>query len=67
MGKMSAEARGRLAGEAELIRRHRKDFDRFSKTKTRNQAIVALVEKYKNEYGELVKMHRDRFQVETAA
>jgi len=64
---MSAEARGRLAGEAQLIRRHRKEFDRLLKTKDRNAAIVALVEKYKIEYGEMVKAARDRFERETAA
>jgi hypothetical protein len=68
MGRMSAEARARLAGEAELIRRHRAEFERLLKSKkTRNAAIVALVDKYKIEYGERVKIHRDRFQVETAA
>jgi hypothetical protein len=68
MGRMSAEARARLAGEAELIRRYRAEFERLLKSKkTRNAAIVALVDKHKVEYGERVKAHRDRFQVETAA
>ena len=67
MGKMSAEARARLAGEAQLIRRHRKEFDRYLKTRDRNSAIVALVERHKVEYGELVKINRDRFAAETAA
>ena len=67
MGKMSAEARARLAGEAQLIRRHRKEFDRLLKTRSRNDAIVALVAKRKVEYGELVKANRDRFAAEAAA
>jgi hypothetical protein len=67
MGKMSAEARARLAGEAQLIRRHRKEFDRLLKKKSRHEAIVALVEKHKVEYGELVKANRDRFAAESAA
>lgn len=68
MGRMSAEARARLAGEAELIRRHRKEFDRLSKTKDRLAAIVALVDKYKVEYSEIVRSARDRFErAESAA
>ena len=67
MGKMSAEARARLAGEAELIRRHRPEFERLQKSKkTRNAAIVALVAKRKTEYGEIVKAFRDRFALEAA-
>ena len=67
MGRMSAEARARLAGEAELIRRYRAEFDRLLKTKTRNAAIVAMVEKHKTEYGERVKAARARFESEAAA
>lgn len=58
---MGKEARARAAGEAELLRRHRAEFDRLLKTKDRNSAVLALVDKYKTEYGELVKTLRDRF------
>ncbi len=67
MGRVSSEARARLAGEAELIRRHRAPFDRLLKSKDRRSAIVALVEKYKTEYGELVAAFRARFEANTAA
>jgi len=67
MGRVSSEARARLAGEAELIRRHRAPFDRLLKSKDRRSAIVALVEKYKIEYGELVAAFRARFEANTAA
>jgi hypothetical protein len=67
MGKMSAEARARLSGEAELLRKHKKDFERFLKTKSRHEAILALVDKHKIEYGEIVKRYRDRYEAETAA
>jgi hypothetical protein len=67
MGRVSSEARARLAGEAELIRRHRPAFDRLVKSRARSKAIVALVEKYKTEYGELVTAFRARFEAEKAA
>lgn len=68
MGKMQAEARARLAGEADLLKRHKPEFERLLKSKkTRNAAIVALVSRHKNEYGEIVKGYRDRFALETAA
>ena len=67
MGKMSAEARARLAGEAALLRKYRKEFERLLKTKSRNDAIVALVDKHKIEYSELVKANRDRFEAAESA
>ncbi len=62
MGRVSSEARARLAGEAELIRRHRPALDRLLKSRDRRAAIVALVEKYKTEYGQLVTAYRARFE-----
>ena len=67
MGKMSAEARARLAGEAQLLRKYRKEFERLLKTKSRNEAIVALVDKHKIEYSEIVKANRDRFEAAESA
>ncbi len=67
MGKMSAEARARLAGEATLVRRHRAEWERLLKKKDRNAAIVALVDKYKIEYSELVKSYRARFEAAASA
>jgi hypothetical protein len=67
MGRVSSEARARLAGEAELIRRHRAPFDRLLKSRLRPKAIVALVEKYKTEYAQLVSAFRARFEAEKAA
>ena len=68
MGRMSAEARARVAGEAALIRKRRAEFERLLRTrKDRHAAIVALVEKHKNEYGELVKAARARFEAARTA
>jgi hypothetical protein len=67
MGKMGAEARARLAAEADLLRRRKAEFERLLRRHERNAAIVTLVDKYKIEYGELVKAHRGRFETETAA
>jgi hypothetical protein len=64
---MKHEARARVAGEADLVRRHQAEFDRLLKTRDRNAAILALVDKHKIEYGELVKGHRDRFGSATTA
>ena len=64
---MNCEARARLAGEAELVRRHRAEFERLLKSKDRLRALVALVDKYKVEYGEMVKAHRDRLEAATTA
>jgi hypothetical protein len=67
MGRVSSEARARLAGEAELIRRHRPAMDGLLKSKDRRSAIVALVEKYKTEYGQLVGAYRARFEADGKA
>ncbi len=67
MGRMSAEARARLAGEAELIRRHRKEFERLLKKHDRIPAIVALVDKYKIEYSQTVTTARSRFEAAASA
>jgi hypothetical protein len=67
MGKMSAEARARLAGEATLVRRHRAEWERLLKKKERKAAIVALVDKHKIEYSELVKAARARFEATESA
>jgi hypothetical protein len=64
---LNCEARARLAGEAELIRRHRAEFDRLLRSKDRLPALVALVDKYKTEYGVMVKAHRDRLEAATTA
>lgn len=67
MGNMNAEARARLHGEAEFLKRHAAEFDKLVAKKGRNAAIVTLVTKHKNEYGEIVKGLRDRFDAEQAA
>jgi hypothetical protein len=59
---MKAEARARLAAEADLLRRRKAEFERLRKAKDRNAAIVALIEKHSTEYGDLVKAHRARFE-----
>lgn len=66
MGRVSSEARARLAGEAELIRRHRTEWERLLKSRERNTAIVALVDKHKIEYGQIVTAHRARFEASRA-
>ena len=68
MGKVSCEALARLAGEADLVRRHRTEFDRLlKKSRDRNRAIVALVDKHKVEYGETVSGHRARLEAQRVA
>ncbi len=67
MSKMGPEARGRLTGEAELIKRHKAEHARLLNKHGRIGAIVKLVEKHKNEYGALVKAARTRFEAEQAA
>ena len=62
MGKAGAEARARVAAEADLIRKRKAEFERLLKRHDRNAAIVALVDKHKVEYGEMVKRHRVRFE-----
>jgi len=62
MGKAGAEARARVAAEADLIRKHKAEFERLLKRHDRHAAIVALVDRHKLEYGELVKRHRVRFE-----
>ena len=62
MGKAGAEARARVAAEADLIRKRKVEFERLLKRHDRNAAIVALVDKHKVEYGEMVKRHRVRFE-----
>ena len=58
---MKHEARARVAGEADLIRKYSAEFERLLKANDRNGAILALVDRHKIEYGELVKAHRERF------
>ena len=62
MGRMQAEARARLAAEADLLRKRAKEFERLLKKHDRIDAIVTLVDKHKVEYGEMVKAYRDRFE-----
>jgi hypothetical protein len=66
VGRVSSEARARLAGEADLIRRHQAEWDRLLKSRDRKSAIVALVDKHKIEYGEIVTAHRARFEANRA-
>lgn len=67
MGKVSAEARARLAAEAELLRKRKKEFERLLKKHTRHEAILAMVDKHKIEYGQMVTAFRARFEAETQA
>ena len=67
MGKVRAEARARAAAEADLLRRRRAEFERLLKRKDRLSAIVALVDKHKTEYGDLVKAYRARFEANDSA
>ncbi len=64
---MSSEALARLAAEATLLRRHRAEFERaLKKSGKRTEAVITLVAKHKNEYGDLVKRARDRLDAEAA-
>lgn len=63
----SPEARARLAAEADLVRKRKREYERLLKTKDRIKAIVAMVEKHKLEYDALVKEHRARFETERPA
>ena len=67
MGKVGSEARARVAAEADLIRRHKTEFDRLLKRNDRLAAICALVDKHKIEYGQMVTAHRARFESTPAA
>jgi hypothetical protein len=68
MGKVGAEARARVAAEADLVRQRKAEFERLLKRHDRRSAIVALVEKHKTEYGQMVTEYRHRFEAaETAA
>jgi hypothetical protein len=67
MGKVGAEARARLAAEADLLRKREKEFERLLKRHDRKGAIVALIEKHSAEYAELVRAHRARLEREPAA
>ena len=63
----SPEARARLAAEADLVRKRKREYERLLKTKDRIKAIVAMVEKHKLEYDALVKEHRAKFEAERRA
>ena len=67
MGKVSAEARARIAAENDLLRKRKAEFERLLKTRSRTAAIVALVDKYKVEYGQMVTAHRAKFEAEISA
>jgi len=67
MGKVGAEARARIAAEADLIRRRKAEFERLLKKKERIQAICALVDKHKVEYSKLVAEYRGNFERGSAA
>jgi hypothetical protein len=67
MARPSPEARARLAAEADLLRKKKAEFERLLLKKDRVRAIVALVEKHKAEYDELVKRHRAKFEAGRAA
>jgi hypothetical protein len=67
VGRISAEARARVAAEADLLKRRKVEFERLLKTKSRVAAIVTLVDKYKIEYGQMVTAYRARFEAEATA
>jgi hypothetical protein len=67
MGKVGAEARARVAAETDLIRRRKAEFERLLKRHDRCAAIVALVEKHKAEYGQMVTEYRHRFEAAVSA
>jgi hypothetical protein len=67
MGKVRPDARARLLAEADLLRRRKAELERLLKRQDRNSAILALVERHKTEYGELVSAHRARLAADNSA
>ncbi len=67
MARLGIEARARVAAEADLLRRRKAEFERLCKRNDRNAAIVAMIEKHKDEYGQLVRAYRDRLEAAESA
>jgi len=67
VGRVGAEACARLAAEAELLRRRKAEFERLLRRHDRLAAIVAMVDRHKIEYSDLVAAHRARLEAERAA